>query len=125
LKNNIIFFENYLKTLNNNNKPNNLEDFMKIIPETPNEKKLKRNIHSGNNFQKKKDLIEENVRAFDESERFDYDSSKIDKMNKNKKNQISPDKKEINSHIQNNTNSSSKYISDENYFKELINRNFN
>jgi hypothetical protein len=126
LKNNIQFFENYLKLLKGDKDLNDIkiEDFVKMIPK---EQKKINDFNNANNKSysqvKKKDIIEENIKAFDKSSKFSIESSiKNDKSDKyDKKLELDEDM-----NISNNSNSNqiSNNLVDDNYYKDLIKMKF-
>lgn len=146
LKNNLLFFENYLKLIEKNEEDSklseiNLNDIVSLFPK--NEEK-KGSYKKGVPYRKKKDLIEENLKAFDESYNYVYDNdqSSETKQTKVKKNKPKEKNTKIDENIENvdtlqneqndikNNNNFleedqvTKRNDDENYFVDLIKRNF-
>ena len=142
MKNNIIFFENYQKLLVQEGNQGdaqthnvNLEDFLKMASDKQNvnvgKKLVKQQMQS---VGKKRDLIEENLRAFQESSKFDYDRGERNNIDNNDNNNSNNNIiKEYDN--MNNSNSkikspkkeqnlSSNLYNDDKYFKDLIKRNF-
>lgn len=123
LKNNIQFFENYLKLLKNDSDINEIkiDEFIKMIPK---EQKKINEFKSTNikNYQqlKKKDIIEENIKAFDKSSKFSIESSgKIEKCVRYDK-KLGLEEEDIDDSNNSNSNQTSNNLADEGYFKDLI-----
>ncbi len=124
LKNNIQFFENYLKLLKNDTdiKEIKFEEFMKTIPKE--QKKINDFNNTNKNYpHKKKDVIEENIKAFDKSSKFSIESScKIEKDDKCIKKLGQYEDIDISNNS--NSNQTSNNLADDAYYKDFIKMKF-
>lgn len=132
IKNNIFFFENYLRLFESEGKIDDLDinEFMKSLPieNVGQEKRGKRKPTQDYSGIKKKDLIEENIKAFDEAHNYVYENKpsepKLIKSKKSKTKEKQKEKEKSPVRYEDEDNISKKNYQDENYFVNIIKRNF-